>query len=150
MLLLYTCNLQNSFYFCLKSFKDRHVSKSSPASDDSAQANGEHIPFTCNSPNEFRVLGIKRVFMLLDYVYVLLENEHIYFKAPFCYFDSEKRNVCAMSRKFKEDNKFEWQRAGNSKFRSSLIFTFCQFNQFSCSVASYQILTLCRIFDEEF
>ena len=82
-------------------------------------ASGELKPFRCNSPEEVREMDIKQVFEVNNDTYVLRRNQLIRFKAPFCFFNSQKKTVCAISQAFEIDNSKFKSRAGNVKLKGS-------------------------------
>ena len=79
-------------------------------------------PFRCNSPNEVRNLAIKRVIAFNEDVYLFSGTQFIFFKAPFCFFDSEKQNLCGINQAFKVDTEFEIKDPGQFKPIGSLNF----------------------------
>ena len=85
-------------------------------------ASGEFRPFRCNSSDEVRDMEIEQVFQADNYTVVLRENQLIFFKAPFCFFNFKKQTVCAVSQAFEVDSEFKFKKAGNLKLKGSLIF----------------------------
>lgn len=80
-------------------------------------ASGEHRRFFCNSPEAVRKMDIKQVIHVDNYTFLLNGNQLISFKPPFCFFNHQKRIVCAFAQAFQMKSDFKSRETDNFKLK---------------------------------